>query len=49
LSTAALATKDGNLILSAFFGPTDDFWWLRWNGKTYLLRHARDEWGGGPR
>ena len=42
---AALAAKEGNLILSMFFGPTDDFWWLRWNGKTYLLRYADDDMG----
>jgi hypothetical protein len=46
---AALAVRDGTLILNKIFGPTDDFWWLRWNGKTYLLRYAGAEMGGRPR
>jgi len=46
---AALAATNGKLILSMFFGATDDFWWLRWTGNTYLLRYAGDEMGEGSR
>jgi hypothetical protein len=37
---AALAAADGQLILGTFFGPTDHFWWVRWDGRDYVLRYA---------
>jgi hypothetical protein len=43
-SKAALAAAaNGHLIISMVFGPTDDFWWLRWDGKRYVLRYAGND------
>jgi len=42
---AALAAKERRLILSHIFGPSDDFWWLIWNGKTFDSRYAGDDMG----
>jgi hypothetical protein len=46
--TAALAVKDGAVVLSMVFAPTDDFWWVRWNGACCVLRHAADDMRGRP-
>ena len=40
---AALAVKDGAVVLSMVFAPTDDFWWVRWNGACCVLRHAGED------
>lgn len=45
---AALAAKEAKLILSMIFGPTDDFWTLRWTGKTFVLRYAGEEMSHTP-
>ena len=42
-SKAALAKKDGAVVLSMVFAPTDDFWWVRWNGACCVLRHAGED------
>jgi hypothetical protein len=46
---AALAMANGQLVISTVFGPTDDFWWLRWDGKRYVLRYAGDDMPRAPR
>jgi hypothetical protein len=50
---AALAASDGTglkagtIILSDIFHAADDYYTLRWNGRTFVLRYAGDEMGGG--
>ena len=34
--------QEGTIILSEVFQPSDDFWTLRWNGRTFVLRYAGD-------
>ena len=35
--------RAGTVILSNIFEPTDDFWTLRWNGQTFVLRYFGEE------